>query len=207
MPFTYSQSALAYRDSQGRQVSQRVINQAVDAVIRGASTRMVALSMQLQEGTLTLAAWQEAMAAEMKPLHVGAAAMGRGGWQQMTPADWGWTGHELRNQYAYLRNFAHDIATGKQPLDGRLLNRARLYAEAARGTHREMQRRIAQQSGRTQELNQLGGSDRHCGTCVGCTAQGWVPIGTLPRVGGRTCGTNCHCTITTRHQPPLEAVA
>ncbi len=135
----------------------------------------------MQEGTLTLAAWQEAMAGEMKPLHVGAAAMGRGGWQQMTYSDWGWTGHELRNQYGWLRNFAHDIATGKQPMDGRL-----------------------QQSGRTQELNQLGGSDRHCATCLGCTAQGWVPIGTLPRVGGRSCGTRCRCSILTRHLPAAE---
>lgn len=207
MAYAWSADALAYRDSQGRIVSQRVINAAVDSVIRGASTRMLALSTQLQEGTLSLTGWQEAMAAEMKPLHVGAAAMGRGGWQQMTPADWGWTGHELRNQYAYLRNFAHDIATGKQPLDGRLLNRTRLYAEAARGTHREMQRRIAQQSGRTQEMNQLGAADRHCAQCQGCTAQGWVPIGTLPRVGGRSCGTNCHCSILTRHLPPLEVAA
>jgi len=207
MAYTWSASALQYRDSQGRYVSPRAINHAVDYVIRGASERMVAMSQGLQDGTLSLAAWQEQMAAEMKMLHVAAAAMGRGGWAQMSQADWGWTGHELRNQYGWLRNFAQDIATGHQPLDGRLLNRTRLYAEAARGTQREMQRRMGQQIGHSQERNQLGAADRHCAACLSCSAQGWVPIGTLPRVGGRTCGTRCKCSILTRHVPAAEVAA
>lgn len=205
--FTYSQSTLLYRDSRGRYVSARVVNQATDYVIRGASDRMIALSKQLQAGTIGLDGWQNAMAAEMKLLHVGAAAMGRGGWDQMSQADWGWTGHKLRDQYAYLRNFAHDIATGDQPLDGRLLNRTRLYAEAARGTQREMQRRMGQLIGHSQERNQLGAADRHCGSCLSCTAQGWVPIGSLTPVGSRSCYSNCHCSIQTRHTPELEQAA
>ncbi len=35
MAYSWSADSLAYRDSQGRLVSQRVINQAVDSVIRG----------------------------------------------------------------------------------------------------------------------------------------------------------------------------
>lgn len=204
MPYTYSQSTLRYLDSRGRYVSARAINQATDYVIRDTSNRMIAFSAQLQDGSLGLDGWQNAMAAEMKRLHVGAAAMGRGGWAQMSQADWGWTGHKLRDQYAYLRNFANDIANGHQPLDGRLLTRTRLYAEAARGTQREMQRRMGQVIGHSQERNVLGAADRHCGSCLACTSQGWVPIGSLPAVGSRSCYSNCHCTIQTRHTPEPE---
>ena len=142
------------------------------------------------------------MADEMKMLHTGAAAVGRGGWTQMSQADWGWTGQRLRAQYGYLRNFANDIATGHQPMDGRLTARAQMYAEAARATQREMIRRTAISIGRQDERNHLGAAD-HCGGCVEATARGWVPIGTLPAVGSRTCRSRCHCWIETR----VEAAA
>lgn len=206
MPFQYSPSTQRYIDTaSGRFVKNQAINDAVDGVINSAAEHMTALTQQLQSGAITLAEWQTSMAAEMKPLLVGAAAIGRGGWAQMTQSDWGWTGQRLRAQYAYLRNFAHDIATGQQPMDGRLLNRVKMYPEAARAMQREMQRRTAMLYGRTEEKNQLGAADKHCGSCLACTAQGWVPINTLPAIGSRTCLSRCQCTIITRTQ--AEAMA
>lgn len=209
MTFAYSEATQRYRDgATGRFVAQRTVNSAVDEVIGGAAQRLIGITQQLQSGTITLAEWQGRMVAELKPLHVGAAAIGRGGWAQMQPSDWGWTGSVLRKQYAYLRNFAHDIATGHQPLDGRLLSRAALYAQAARGTQREMQRRTATVIGREQERNMLGAADRHCATCLECTARGWVGIGTLPAVGSRTCLSNCRCSLQFREVPmPMSMAA
>jgi hypothetical protein len=119
----------------------------------------------------------------------------------MSQSDWGWTGQQLRQQYGFLRNFAQDIAAGKQPMDGRVVARAAMYAEAARGTMRGMQRRQAQLVGKQQERNILGVSDRHCGECVDCSGRGWVPIGTLPTPGSRTCLSNCHCRLDYRMVP------
>lgn len=176
-------------------VPQVQVNRALDRVIASGAERMRSLSEQLQEGTISLAEWQNAMAAEMKLLHTGAAALGRGGWAQMSQSDWGWTGSEIRRQYGFLRAFAMDIATGHQALDGRLLARAAMYAEAARSTQRGMQRRMAQKIGKTEERNQLGAADRHCGSCLDCSARGWVPIGSLPAIGSRTCLSRCHCSL------------
>ncbi len=199
MPFAWSEGSSRYRDlTTGGFVPTRQVNGAVETVIRAAGERMVGFSQQLQEGSISISQWQAAMVAELKPLHVGAAAIGRGGWAQMSPADWGWTGAQLKKQYAFLRNFAHDIATGKQPMDGRLLQRARMYASAAAGIQREMARRTGAAIGRTQERNVLGSTDRHCSQCVGCTAQGWVPIGSLPAIGSRICVSQCRCVIQTR---------
>lgn len=202
MPFVWSESASRYRDATtGRFVPTQQINNAVETVIRSAADRMVGFSQQLQEGTLSLSQWQAAMINELKPLHVGAAAIGRGGWAQMSQSDYGWTGQKLRAQYAFLNNFAHDIAVGTQPMDGRLLNRTAMYAAAARGTQREMARRTGQMIGRQEERNVLGASDRHCSQCVSCSSQGWVPIGTLPAIGSRICVSMCKCTIQTRMVP------
>lgn len=182
----------------GKQVTRAQLDRILDASINKVSANMTALTQQLQDGTLKLYEWQVQMAAEMKMLHVGAAAMGNGGWANMTLADWGWVGQRVRTQYDYLKNFAHDIASGDQPLDGRLLNRVALYAQAGRGTQREIMRRVAQQRGAQEERNILGAAERHCPQCPSLSALGWVLIGTLPAVGSRACLSRCHCHIETR---------
>lgn len=208
MSFGWSEGAVRFRDlTTGRFVPTSQVNNAVEAVIRAAGERMVGFSQALQEGRMSVSQWQAAMVAELKPLHVGAAAMGRGGWAQMGQSEYGWTGSALKKQYAFLRNFAHDIATGKQPMDGRLLQRTRMYASAAAGTQREMARRTGAAIGRTEERNVLGATDRHCSQCVGCTAQGWVPIGSLPAIGSRTCVSQCRCVIQTRVIPQMSRAA
>jgi hypothetical protein len=195
VPFIYWPSEQRYRNERGHWVSQQAINQAVDSVILSSSNAMRALTASMQAGSISLSDWQVGMMAQMKLLHLGAAMVGRGGRAQMTQSDWGWTGQRLRTQYAYLRSFATEMATGRTPLDGRLQTRAAMYADAARGTQRGMMGRVAMMNGRDEERNQLGGSDRHCGTCLGCSAQGWVAIGSLPAIGSRSCLSNCHCSM------------
>jgi hypothetical protein len=194
----YDVSRMQYRNTLGHFVGQRKINQAVDAVIASGADTMRALTTQLQAGAISLADWQAGMMSQMKLLHLGAALVGRGGRGQMSQADWGWTGQRLRTQYAYLREFAHDIALGSTPMDGRLIARAAMYAEAARGTHQSMMRRVAMLNGREEERNYLGVAEQNCVECIDCTAQGWVDIGTLPPIGGRKCLARCHCTMSYR---------
>lgn len=178
----------------GQFVPQQAVADALDTVIQRASQNMRGLSVQLQGGQISLVEWQQGMAANVKLIHTASAATAAGGWAQMRPADWGWVGQRLRAQYSFLRNFALDVATGKQQLDGRFLRRAEMYAEAGRGTHRELDRRLAHEAGQDEERNILGAAD-HCNGCLDATRRGWVPIGTLPAVGARDCLTRCHCTL------------
>jgi len=203
--YIWSPASGRYHDQDtGRFVSNLAINQAVDSVIAQAATHLAGLTQQLQSGAITLADWQAGMAQEIKLLHTGAAALGRGGWQQMSASDWGWTGQRIKQQYQYLTNFAHDIATGKQAMDGRLIARAMMYADATRSTQKEMQRRTGMLRGNLEERNVLGAAE-HCAGCLSASGMGWVPIGTLPPIGARQCRSRCRCSIITREHTRLMA--
>lgn len=195
MPFIYDSGMQRYRNERGHWVSQQAINQAVDAVIASSADTMRTLTAHMQSGAISLADWQAGMMSQMKLLHLGAAMVGRGGRAQMTQSDWGWTGSQIRQQYVFMRNFATEVATGLTPMDGRLVNRAVMYAEAARGTQRGMMGRVALNNGREEERNHLGGAERHCSECPSLSAMGWVPIGTLPPIGSRACLSRCKCSM------------
>ena len=134
----------------------------------------------------------------MKIVHALSAALSLGGWFNVKPSDWGRVGSLTKWQYERLTNFANEIASGKQALDGRFTLRVNMYAKAARGTGEEIARAVAAENGYTKERRILGVAD-HCRTagglqgCVELAEKGWEPIGTLPRIGDTPCRTNCHC--------------
>lgn len=93
------------------------------------------LSEQVFSGELTIGAWEEKMRAELRQLHSSAAAIVKGGWDQMTSADWGRLGTPLREQYKYLHGFANTIAEQADTISLKAIQaRARMYGRAAGGT-------------------------------------------------------------------------
>lgn len=181
----------------GRLIREEPIRRALDAVIDSEATRMRALTQSLLDGGLSLSAWESSMLSSIKSLHLVGLSTASGGWYSLDSSDFGWVGRRIRDQYEYLRGFAADLASGKQPLNGTALARAEMYASAARSTHRAAIERAAKERGLEQERNQLGSAD-HCGGCLGETARGWVAIGSLVPCGSRTCRSRCHCSIVYR---------
>lgn len=183
----------------GRFISMSDVRNALDTTALVSRQNMRSLSEQLQAGKISLADWQVQMAREIKTLHTAAAASANGGWAQMSQSDWGATGQIIKQQYKYLQGFANDIASGKQPLNGRLIARSNQYAEAGRGTFEQMRRRYERdRNGQSVERRVLGFAE-HCeaskGTpgCVDLADRGWQPIGTLPPIGAATCRGFCKC--------------
>lgn len=192
--FRWNEKAARYVGAGGRFVSRLVVRAALDRALDARSAVVRALSGQLRDRRITLAEWETRMMAEVKAAHLYSAAAAKGGWAQMTQADYGRVGAAVRDQYGYLRRFGRQIASGEQPLDGVFLARAEMYGQAGRKTHHEFERREMELRGMNEERNVLGVAD-HCDQCVGETQRGWVPIGTLKPVGARTCVTRCKCTI------------
>ncbi len=190
----------AYRDkSTGRFISSKSVRMELDAAVDASAIDTRTLSLSLQRGELDVKEWQLAMRQRVKDVHINAAVTQRGGWDQMTPADWGRVGQRIRNQYEYLDNFAAQIANGTQPLDGRFLVRSQMYDEAAISTYDRFERNAMRNAGFIEERNVLEPGIKHCGGCLTEDAKGWVPIGSLLPVGERQCLSRCRCTIEYRN--------
>lgn len=178
----------------GRFVPFADVRDALESVMDTSAVRMHGLTQQLIDQQITLAEWQGGMMEQIKLSHTAAAASARGGWAQMSAADWGAAGRMVRDQYDFLRNFARQIADGTQALDGRALVRANMYGDAARGTFEAMRQRYEiLVNGMEEEIRLLGEAD-HCNGCLDQAALGWQPIGILDPIGTEECLTNCHCT-------------
>lgn len=196
--FTWHPGSQRYRNTAtGRWVSRQQVRQALDITLDRSRNEVARLSRELVAGRINLADWQRATAREIKSMHMASAALAKGGWAQMTPQDTGRVGRILRDEYAYLANFAQQVKSGQQRLDGSLVARANLYAQAPRGTYHAVEERGMMEQGKTECRNVLGPAD-HCEGCLTETAKGWVPIGAITPIGQRLCLSNCRCRLAFR---------
>lgn len=194
--FLWSVAAHNYIDRKtGRFVSRQVIRDQLENVIDASSQVMRALSQQLREGDISLAEWQTQMMQQIKTTHLAGGAMQRGGWQQMTQADFGRVGQIVRREYDFLRTFAEQIASGEQKLDGTLARRAGLYGQQGRPTYLTFWDSTAAQRGFDEERSILQPAE-HCKECVSEDAKDFRKIGQkngMIPIGQRICRSNDKC--------------
>lgn len=191
--FKWDPSTGQYRRPNGRFVPRTEIRAVLDKAIDSGSSRIRDLGIALRDGRITQRAWAVEMKTTMKSMHLYSGAAAKGGWAQLTNAELGKIGAQLKDQYKYLDKFSAQLRTGL-PLDGRFLSRVELYAEASRGTYMAIEEREMELLGREEYRNLLGAAD-HCDDCLDQTARGWVKIGELIEVGDRQCLSRCRCVF------------
>jgi hypothetical protein len=199
--FTWNAGAKRYRDARGRFVPRETVRRAIDTAIDGTRLEMLAASEALRAGG-SLDVWLVQMREAVKDANLYSAAAARGGWAQMTPADFGRVGRAVRDQYAYLDRFAADIADGLT-LDGGFLYRASTYAASGRKLYHAIERDEMLELGAVQEHNVEDPSAEHCtgaNSCEAETARGWVAVGALKPIGERKCRGGCKCRIEYRDE-------
>lgn len=182
-----------------RLVSDKAIITQLNKVIAGTRGEMEQLALDLQANRINLQTFYNEMRVRMKVIHGVSGAIANGGVERMGLSDWGSVGGVSRKQYGFLNDFVKEIEAGL-PLDGRFLNRVRMYFEAGRSTFHNMRTRIARRKGHTQARRILGPAERHCLNsdrpgCVELADLGWVAIEDLVSIGEATCLTRCHCTV------------
>ena len=202
--YRWNEGAGRYIGSRGRFVSGSAVRGALDEFVDGQATAMGNLTGMLRDGSISLADWQRAMMEQVKQTHLASVAAQRGGWAQLTQADYGRAGQRIRQQYEYLRNFAQEIADGTQPLDGRAVQRTRLYGQAGRNTYHLSERTDMERRGFDEERNILDPAAKHCQSCIDETARGWVSLGALVPIGERTCNMNDRCSVEYRNSATCE---
>lgn len=198
--YRWNEPSGRYINRAGQYVKRSVVMLALNQRVNASGQSVIEITKQLQAGELSVAEWRQAMAREIKIMHTSAAALARGGWDQMSQSDWGYVGSEVRKQLEFLNGFVNDIQAGKYgfPPNGRAIARARMYASAGRGMYQQMRRRMARNKGAAEERRVLGAAE-HCSTvgdlegCIELSSKGWQPMDTLPRIGQSPCRTHCQC--------------
>ena len=195
MPYRWEPTAGVsgrYRDERGRFVASSTVRRELDRYLDTADPAK-ALAEALRGRQLSLADWEVAFRRHIKNTHLNAIALERGGWANMTPADYGRAGQIIREQYGYLRGFAADIASGKQRLDGTLGVRAKLYTQAGRESfYRSKQANLAPGIDMVRSIKHARDSCRECEYLNGKWFRVGDPEYKLP--GQRQCNKNCRCS-------------
>ncbi len=179
--------------------------QAIEPLITASKIAQRTLSTQLQSGDTKLTDWQLAMINQVKQTQIAAALAANGGDENSSQADYKKIAATILVLLLFLRGFAKDIEIGKQALNGFLILRSDLYANAARSTFEEIRRfGMMTYFGALQEKRILGLAE-HCRTdhelkgCVELHDLGWQRINTLPKLGQTPCRTNCKCRFVYRY--------
>jgi len=193
--YKWNEKAGRYVDSRGRFVSVQQVDFARERMQGAGDKQAEYLAGQLRSGKITVQQWESQMRTLVKDTHLANAMLAHGGPDNMTKGDYGVAGPLIRDDFKRLNQFAQDIESGKVPLDGRFVARARMYPRHGRTTYNLSRRRLMKKNGLKWERNIMGPAD-HCSECIDQSAQGWVPIGTLVPIGNRQCLSNCACTIT-----------
>lgn len=181
----------------GQVIAQQVVLDVLSERMAEGLARMNGMLDAVLAGSGGMEELQTSLVAELRRAHTQAAALGKGGWDAMTPQDWGRVGFRLRTEYSFLRDFMRDVFDGKLSL-AQIQNRLRQYANHLQMSFWEANRSTHAETGFTEEARQTTPAD-HCDDCLGYEAQGFVPLGTLPPPGvGSVCQSECHCLFVFR---------
>ena len=204
--YTWSLPSQRYRSSAtGRFVARRDILGLLDNQVNSASQRLGDLTTALHEGRIAPGPWTDQMQSELRRLHSQNRALAAGGWDRMTPRDWGAVGGRLRDDYARVQRLATEIQNGTVSLP-QALNRVNGYVGNARVQfwNAERERRQAEPGQAVVERRHLSNSE-HCQDCLDYYDRGWCVGGELPSPGTDSeCNTHCRCTMSFRQVPLQE---
>lgn len=204
--YTWAAESSRYRSlSTGRFVARRDILGLVGGQVRGAEGRLANLTTAFHEGRLSGSVWMEQMSTELRRLHLQNSALGAGGWDRLTPRDFGRVGGRLQADYRRLEGFAAAIQNGELTLP-QALSRTNLYVGNARVQFWEAERdRLVAAPGMAIVERRVLGDAEHCSDCLGYYDRGWQPVGSLPVPGQQSqCLTYCRCNMLYRTIPAAE---
>jgi hypothetical protein len=205
--YTWNPASQRYRSgATGRFVARRDVLGLLDGQVNSAGQRLGDLTTALHEGRIAPGPWADQMQSELRRLHSQNRALAVGGWDRMTPRDWGAVGGRLRDDYARVVRLAQEVQAGTVSLP-QALNRVNGYIGNARVQFWNAERdNLPRRPGMVWLDKRNLGIAEHCGDCIDYDARGWSSEGVLPPPGmDSECTTHCRCTMEHREVPAEEA--
>lgn len=196
--YNFDNRAQRWRDSAtGRFVSIGAVNAEMFRHSDATHSTLESLTRQLYAGDISLAKWQVAVASELKDAHLAQAMFAVGGRANMGQAEFGRVGQTLREQYAFLNDFAKQIANGEV---SERMAIARIEHFGSSATQSYWNEYADKSTGLIDWL--LGAVDeQNCDLCPRFAANSPYTKDTLPARpadGSTPCKGRCRCTLSRR---------
>lgn len=195
--YVYEVNTGRYRDTrtgrfQSSEAVETVMQQRIDLGTERLKNYLAAA--QDPDSHYTMTDWRNAMAVELRNMHVQIAALGAGGTTQLTADDWTKVQDRLRFEYEHLDGFLADIQAGKlSPAQIEL--RMGMYPDGVWSTYWKTRESAMQNAGATHEEWVLDFLAEHCEDCEEFAREGKQALGHFPACGdGHTkCLNRCRC--------------
>lgn len=192
----------------GRFVARDRIIDLLERSIDSRERRVLRGTQRFLDGAISPATWITRTKTMLRRQHLQMAALAKGGWDRLTPHDYGRVGGTLRAEYDRIANMAGQIARGEVS-EAQAANRMHMYLGNARKefflTERE-NLRPADFGNMWIEKRRLEPTAQHCEDCLRYNEMGWQSLGVLPVPSEDSqCDGNCRCTMERRQIPTYEA--
>ena len=185
------------RAATGRFVARGRIIELLEKSVQGRERRLYEGVRRLVDGRRSPQTFLTYSKLMLKRQYLQEAALAAGGWDRLTPTDYGRVGGKLQAQYRRLAEMTQGIRDGEVS-EAQALNRMQMYMGNARAEYFEVERGrlpLVPQGQARIERRRLGIAD-HCDDCLNYADMGWQPEGALPvPTQGSQCDGNCRCTL------------
>jgi len=184
-------------NNQVRFVARAEVMRLLEAQVNAKQQLIQELTQAALDGRIAPAVWQTQVSTELKRLYLQNRALGAGGWDRLTQADFGHIGGRLQSEYRHLAGFAQAIADGTVS-PAQAMNRINMYLGNARREYWLAERDHRRPSSPSKVIieRRVLGVAEHCDDCIMYNKQGWQLQGVLPPpTVNSECGGNCRCSL------------
>ena len=196
------------RVATGRFVARGHVVELLEKSVAARERRLYEGVRRLADGTRSPQVFLSHAKVMLKRQYLQEAALAAGGWDQLTPTDFGRVGGKLRAQYGRLSEMTAGIRDGEVS-EAQALSRMQMYMGNARAEYFEVERDLlppvpmgqARIERRTLSPSRSG----PCEDCVRYNDMGWQAEGMLPvPTQASVCNGHCKCTLHRKEVPASE---
>lgn len=192
---SFDAKAGRYRNSKGQFIKRAEVDRVHELEVKRLETRLTGITRLYQSGKIDINDWEKQFKQTLKTGTLNSYALGKGGKNNLSFADYGRAGQHLRQQYQFLNNYRSQLLGGT--ISPKMaLARSKNYGRGIRTI-----RNIAEKAERISAGVQLAKRSltpgyKHCTDCLRLATASYVPIENVTPPGvACVCGFNCKCVI------------